>query len=69
MKYIAKAFDAYCDLETFIINGIEADIDDFVDLYDHMPCIGVEDQCCGDMRADIKDACGHEFSVLEDVKK
>lgn len=55
MIYIADVFSSLCSLSTFKINGIEADQDDFINLYDHYPSIA-ERYCCGDMRADIKPA-------------
>ena len=41
-----------CSLATFQINGIKANIKDFVNKYDHKPENSV-DYGCGDMKADI----------------
>jgi len=64
MEYKIKAYDALCSLDGFIINGIEADEDDFVDKYDHSPETA-EDYACGDMQADIISATS---DVLEKYK-
>lgn len=53
-----------CSLETFVINGVQADEDDFVDKYDHSPETA-KDYACGDMRADIK---GASSGVLKKYK-
>ena len=53
MKYEYDNDDTLpCELEIFKINGKEADIEDFVCVYDHTPDIA-EPYGCGDMRADI----------------
>ena len=62
--YKIKAFLTRCSLETFVINGIQADENDFVDKYDHSPETA-EDYGCGDMRADIKPASS---KILEKYK-
>ena len=47
-------FGSYlCYTPTFIINGVDADADDFGDKYDHDP-ENAEDYACGDMRFDMK---------------
>lgn len=53
MEYKAEVYGALCSLSTFVINGVDADEDDFVDKYDHSPETA-EDYACGDMQADIK---------------
>lgn len=55
MKYKAEVYNALCSLSMFVINGIDADEEDFVDKYDHSPETA-EDYACGDMQADIKTA-------------
>jgi len=41
-----------CTLDIFEINNKSANIEDFVDLYDHKAEMA-DDYCCEDMRADI----------------
>jgi len=53
MKLKIESYSALCALRKFSINNINADMDDFVDQYDHAPHLA-EDYACGDMRADIK---------------
>lgn len=55
MKYEIEVYSALCSLSEFMINGISAHEDDFVDKFDHSPETA-EDYACGDMRADIKPA-------------
>jgi len=62
--YKIEVFSSLCSLETFIINGIQADEDDFVNKYDHSPETA-EAHACGDMRADIKSV---SLNVLEKYK-
>ena len=52
MELILKPYCALCSLQDFVINGIEADEDDFVDKYDHSPETA-EEYACGDMKADV----------------
>ena len=51
--YKAVVFDALCGMEEFVVNGVEADAEDFVDKYDHSPETA-EPYGCGNMRADVK---------------
>lgn len=55
MKLEIKVYSALCSLKTFVINGIDADENDFVNKYDHSPETA-EDYACGDMQADIIDS-------------
>lgn len=55
MEYTAEVYNALCSLRNFEINGNDADIEDFVDKYDHAPDSGI-DGGCGAMRADTKPA-------------
>lgn len=49
MKVIIKPYDCLCELDTFTINGISADYDDFGEKYD-TDRINAPDYGCGDMR-------------------
>lgn len=61
MTYTIKTYSSLCSLETFIINDIEADKDDFIVQYDHDQA-NAEGHGCGDMQAEIKDV---EASILK----
>ncbi len=50
-----------CYTPVFVINGIDADSDDFGEKYDHASD-NAEDYACGDMRFDMKEPSA---SVLE----
>jgi hypothetical protein len=52
MECKIEVYGALCSLSEFVINGVDADEDDFVDKYDHSPETA-EDYACGDMRADL----------------
>lgn len=49
MKLDLEFAHSLCYTPTFIINGIEADYDDFGEKYDRSPETA-EDYCCGDMQ-------------------
>jgi hypothetical protein len=49
MQIEFKVYGALCEMETFIINGVDADKDDFGTKQDESPETA-EDYACGDMR-------------------
>ena len=49
MQIEFKVFGALCAMETFIVNGVQADEDDFGSKQDESPETA-EDYACGDMR-------------------
>lgn len=61
MEYVAKVYSALCSLSEFTINGIDADLDDFVDKYDDY---GDND----DYNADEIEECGC-YNMTGDVKE
>lgn len=63
-KVELEAYGSLCSLQTFTINGIEAEEEEFVEKYDHCPD-EAEDYGCGDMRAEIIEA---SENVLERYK-
>ena len=68
MNLKIEVYDALCSLKTFIINGISADEDDFVDNCDHDKG-NAEDYACGNMQADIKSSTNKiltKYSISED---
>lgn len=48
MKYVIQGYGALCELQTFVINGVNADYEDFGEKYDDGPA-NAEDYACGDM--------------------
>ena len=52
MEFICKSYHTLCSLSQFVINGIKADCDDFVEKYDH-DTKNAPDYGCGNMQADI----------------
>lgn len=59
MKYKAECYGSLCSLSLFVINGKEAEAEDFVDKYDHSPEEAYDyspeeakNYGCGDMRAE-----------------
>jgi hypothetical protein len=55
MEYKLKVYGYSCSLSEFVVNGVGARENDFVDKYDHSPETA-EDYACGDMLADLKPA-------------
>jgi hypothetical protein len=53
MAHEIKFGTALCCTPVFVINGINADSDDFGEQYDHYPD-SAEDYACGDMKFDTK---------------
>lgn len=49
MNYQIEVFSAFCETETFTVNGIDGDSSDFGDKFDHDP-ESAEEYACGDMR-------------------
>lgn len=49
MELELKVFSYLCELDNFIINGVEADYYDFGEKYDHNP-EEAEDYGCGNMK-------------------
>ena len=54
MKLELSFYGCLCATNTFRINGVEADSDDFVDQYDHNRS-NAPDYGCGHMSCDIKE--------------
>lgn len=53
MKMECSVYNALCEMEIFVINGKNANSDDFGEKFDHNEA-KAEDYCCGDMRFDRK---------------
>ena len=63
-----KVGDCYCYLKEFVVNGIEADEEDFGRHYDH-DTDGAEDYCCGNMQFDpnpCSDEVLQKYGITED---
>lgn len=51
-NYNIVVYGSLCELQTFIIDGQNADKEDFVNQYDHDMC-NAEEYGCGNMQADV----------------
>jgi hypothetical protein len=67
-KWVIVVYDALCSTSTFVINGVDADCDDFGTKQDESPSTA-EPYSCGDMRFTPKpaiDAVLSKYSITLD---
>ena len=64
MEYTIKAYSELCELETFTINNIEANYDDFGEKYD-CDRDNAADYACGNMKFFPRPATGEILSLYK----